>query len=398
MLTDTAIRALKPAEKPFRRSDSGGLLIQVEPGGAKLWRMTYSLHGKQKMLSGGAYPKVSLAAARRFRDTIREQLDNGQDPSALRKAAKVQAVGDSFEVVAREWHTARQTQWAPKYSALILSRLVDDIFPAIGAIPIGDIDNPTMLAAIRAIEKRGAVDTAHRVKNYCSEIFRYAIADNKASRDPAHDIGAAMKSRPPQKNYARLKPIEMPEFYRRLRASDCDIATKHALEWTILTMVRSSETRFAQWSEIEGDVWRIPAERMKMATEHIVPLSTQAQALLFEIKKRAGTSKWLFPVGYAHRHEVISANRMSDWMRDNGYEGKAVPHGFRSLASTVLNESRLWGADVIERQLAHLTGNAVRRAYNSAEYLPERFRMLQWYGDLVDQWRGTDDEFAALMG
>ena len=292
MLTDLAIKSLKAGPKAQKRADSGGLFILVQTSGARHWRLAYRFQGKQKLLSLGAYPEVSLADARRRRDDAKRLLATGTDPSELRKREKrtaQAASGNTFEAIGRNWLAAREPSWAPRYAALVRGRLEADIFPVLGTKPIGEIDPPTLLAALRAIERRGSVEMAHRVKNHCSEIFRFAIAEERCASDPARDLSAAMARTPPVRHRAKVEARDLPAFYEKLNRDQGERLSHLALRWTILTMVRSQETRFAEWDEIEGlgtidPIWRIPAGRMKMRTEHIVPLPPQAIALLAEIR------------------------------------------------------------------------------------------------------------------
>lgn len=399
MLTDVAIRAMKPADKPYKKADSGGLFILVQPNGKKLWRLAYRFHGKQKLLSGGAYPIVGLSEARKWRNIAKAQLSDGIDPSMARRddrrAAKA-AADNTFQTLGRAWIESRRPSWSPKYAGQIEARLEADLFPALGASPITKIDPPMLLDALRKIERRSAIEMAHRVRNYCSEIFRYAIAEEKCLSDPSRDIKAAMKQPPPVKHRAKIGAAELPTFFDRLNRDEGERLSHLALRWTIMTMVRTQETRFAVWSEFEGlngpePLWRIPAERMKMRSEHLVPLPRQAVALLQEIRElnvyaTAGNQrlgKCMFPVG-GSKTGTISENRMLDIMYRMGYRGKATVHGFRGLASTVLNESGRFQPDWIEAQLAHAP-RGVRAAYNSAKYLTHRREMLQWWADFLDQ-------------
>lgn len=398
MLTDTAIRALKPAEKPLKKADGGGLFILVQPKGQKHWRLAYRYAGKQKLLSGGPYPTVGLADARRWRDTARAVLAAGRDPSEVRKAEKraaLTASEKSFEVVAETWLQARDCSWTPRYAGVVRRRLEEDIFPAIGKLAVDAIDPPTLLAAIRKIERRGSIEMAHRVKNHCSEIFRFAIAEEKCRSDPSRDIGTAMKRPAPVRHRAKVGARELPSFFAKLNVDEGERMSHLALRWTMLTMVRTQETRFAEWSEIEGldtkePMWRIPAARMKMRSEHLVPLAPQAVALLEEIAdanpyRKVGNERlgrFLFPVA-SSKTGTISENRMLDIMYRIGLRGKATVHGFRGLASTVLNESGRFEPDWIEVQLAHVQ-RGVRAAYNSARYLAHRRAMLIWWADYLE--------------
>jgi integrase len=398
MLTDAAIRGLKAKDKPLKKADGGGLFILVQPKGQKHWRLAYRHNGKQKLLSGGAYPAVSLADARKWRDAAKAELATGRDPSQVRKEEKRAAraiTENAFQTVAEAWLQSRSCAWSPRYARIVRTRLEEDIFPIIGQMAIGEIEPPTLLNAIRQIERRGSVEMAHRVKNHCGEIFRFGIAEEKCRRDPSRDISAAMTRPAPVKHRAKVEAKDLPAFFAKLNGDQGERMSHLALRWTMLTMVRTQETRFAEWREIEGldtdePVWRIPASRMKMRSEHLVPLSPQAIALLAEIAdanpyRKAGNErlgKFLFPVA-SSKTGTISENRMLDIMYRIGLRGKATVHGFRGLASTVLNESGLFEPDWIEIQLAHVQ-RGVRAAYNSARYLQHRRQMLAWWADYLD--------------
>jgi len=399
MLTDVEIKALAANGRPLKRADGGGLFLLVERNGSKHWRLSYRFAGKQKTLSGGRYPLVKLAAARRWREEAKAQLAAGIDPSEIRKQAKREAraaVTNNFEAVAKRWMAANACAWSPRYARVIKTRLEADIFPDVGALDIAAIDSATVLKAFRKIEDRGSIDMAHRVRNYCSEIFRFGIADEKCAHDPTRDIAPAMRRPPPVQHRAKVDARDLPGFFVKLSRDEGERMSHLALRWTILTMVRTQETRFAEWSEFEGlagsePIWRIPPARMKMRTEHIVPLPRQAITLLDEIRDinpylRAGNERlgrYLFPVATS-RTGTISENRMLDIMYRIGLRGKATVHGFRGLASTVLNESGEFSSDWIEMQLAHIP-RGVRAAYNSARYLSHRRRMMQWWADYLDE-------------
>lgn len=411
MLTDVLLRSLKGGPKVQKKADGGGLFIMVQPSGKKLWRLAYRYGGKQKLLSGGSYPAVSLAEARKWRDGAKAQLAAGHDPSVVRQEERREsraAAENTFETVARSWLASREPSWAPRYAALVRGRLEADIFPEIGGLNVAAIDPPLLLRAIRKIEQRSAVEMAHRVKNHCSEIFRFAIAEEKCGSDPSRDLSAAMKRPAPVRHRAKVEAKDLPAFFTKLRADEGERMSHLALRWTMLTMVRTQETRFASWNEFDGldgaePLWRIPAARMKMRSEHLVPLPPQALELLTEIRAinvfaRAGNKRLgslLFPVA-SSKSGVISENRMLDIMYRIGLRGKATVHGFRGLASTVLNESGLFEPDWIEMQLAH-TPRGVRAAYNSARYLAHRRKMLEWWADYLDaaEKRGLGEHSAA---
>lgn len=399
MLTDTGIRGLRPEAKPIKRSDGGGLFIEVKPDGGKHWRLAYRFAGKQKLLSGGPYPIVKLADARKWRDEAKAQLIAGRDPSVVRQAekrARAAAAENAFEKVANEWLQSRACAWSPRYARITRTRLEQDIFPQLGHIPLAEIDPPMILAALRKIEARGSIEMAHRIRNHVGEVFRFGIATDRCRSDPSRDIAAAMMRPPPVKHRAKVEARDLPDFFAKLARDEGERMSHLALRWTILTMVRSQETRFAEWTEFEGlesanPIWRIPPERMKMRSEHIVPLPSQAVALLKEIAainvfRTAGNERlgrFLFPVATSHSG-VISENRMLDIMYRMGLRGKATVHGFRGLASTVLNESGQFEPDWIEMQLAHVA-RGVRAAYNSARYLTHRRTMMQWWADYLDE-------------
>jgi integrase len=402
MLTDIALRNLKPAPKPYKRSDGGGLFIVVQPNGRKYWGIACRVTGKQKFLSGGSYPEVGLREARDWREAIKAQLVLDMEPTAQPKArteARTRTTArppdDSFEAVAREWYDTRILGWTPRYAGVLMRRMEADIFPVIGREPIASITPRQMLEALRAIERRGSIEMAHRVKNHCSEVFRYAIPDGRCPSDPCRDLAPAMAKPKPVQHRAKVAIKDLPDFFVKLNADHGERMSHLALRWTILTMVRTQETRFAEWSEFEGldtdePLWRIPPGRMKMRSEHLVPLPPQAVALLEEIRGAniylaAGNMKfgrYLFPV-VGSKTSTISENRMLDIMYRIGLRGKATVHGFRGLASTVLNESGLFEPDWIEHQLAH-TPRGVRAAYNSARYLSHRRKMMHWWADYLD--------------
>ena len=384
-LTDAKIRALKPAVKPYKRSDGLGLILQVNPVGSKLWRLAYRFDGKQKVLSGGSYPGMGLAAARAWRDEAKEQLAAGVDPSEQRRKSKREAAiaaAKDFASVARDWHESRKARWSERYAWITLRRLEADIFPSIGKMTISKIEPADILAAIRKIEKRGSIDMARRLNNHVGEVFRYAVALGIAPRDPSRDIMAALKIRPPVKHRASLAAAELPSFFAKLGAEALEPLTRYALLLTVFTLVRTNETRFAVWSEFEGldgeePLWRIPAARMKMRSPHLVPLAPRVVAMLKELRALGFNGPFVFP---GVRKGVISENTMLYALYRLGYHGKATVHGFRGTGSTILNESGLFDPDWIERQLAHDERNKVRAAYNAAQYLPQRRRMMEWWG------------------
>jgi len=393
-LTDTAIRSAKPQTKAVKLFDGGGLYVEVNPAGGKWWRWKYRFGGKEKRLSLGVYPDVSLKAAREKRDAARQQLAAGIDPGQARRAEKLaQAGAESFEAIAREWHAKFSPGWVASHGDRILKRLEKDLFPWIGKRPIAEIKAPELLAVLRRIESRGALETAHRAMQNCGQVFRYAVATGRAERDPTGDLRGALPA-PKEKHHASIiDQKRIGELLRAIDAYEGFFATKCALRLAPLVFVRPGELRKAQWPEIDLDKaeWRIPAERMKMREQHIVPLSQQAVAILRELEpltNRAMPSKpdaprYIFP-GAQSRERPMSENAVLAALRRMGYtKDEMTGHGFRSMASTLLHEQG-WNHQVIERQLAHAERNAVSAAYNFAEHLPERRKMMQAWADHLD--------------
>ncbi len=382
-LTDAGCKNAKPEAAPKKMSDGGGLYLYVPINGSKLWRMNYRFEGKQKTLSFGAYPTVGLKDAREKRDAAKRALAAGRDP-ALPDAIE----GATFEQIAREWHSNNAASWVPAHAARVLSRLQADVFPEIGAAAVASITPAQVLDTLRKVEARGVRDTTRRLRQSISAIFRFAVATGRAPRDPAADIRDALKTKPKTRHMAALKPDEVGAFFLKLRDYVGEPVTTAAMEFCMKTMARTNEVRFARWDEIDGDVWRIPGERMKMQKDHMVPLTASVIAIL---KTLDHSSPWLFP---GPMGKPISENTMIYACYRMGFRSRVTMHGMRSLASTVLNESGLWTPDAIERQLAHSPKNEVRAAYNAALYWPERCRMMQWWSDWLDERK----DMALLLG
>ena len=387
-LTDIAIKGAKPGSGIKKLSDGNGLNLLIHPNGSKYWAYRYRYLGKEKSLSLGVYPEVTLAEARVKASEARKLLSGGQDPSEARKTLKRQAIvsaENSFEVVAREWIAAKSPAWTPRYAGFMAKRLENDLFPKLGGRPITGITAPELLSVLRVIENRGASELANRALQFCGQIFMYGIATGRAERNPANDIKGALKTHV-KKHFAHLKAVELPEFLAKLKAYDGHPQTKLAVTLLMLTFVRTTELRGATWNEIDLDKaeWHITAERMKMRRSHIVPLSRQAVAAFKELQRLNGQWKYVFP----NQHKPIkhmSENAVLYALYRMGYHDRTTGHGFRHTASTILNESGLFTGDAIERQLAHVQGNKVRGAYNHAEYLPERRKMMQWWADYIDK-------------
>jgi integrase len=390
-LTDTRIRNAKPSTKAYKLSDGGGMYLLVKSDGGRYWRMDYRFVGKRRTLAFGVYPIVTLSEARERRQDARRLLVENIDPSTAKKAAKKAnkvAAATMFEAVAREWLADQRHRLAPRYWALLLARLEADIFPQIGSRPIVEIDAPELLEALRKVQKRGAVETARRLRQICGQVFRYAVASGVAKHDPSADLRGALKSPGRPRGHKGIPGAQLPHFLKALDAYDGDVRTRLALKLMVLTFARTTELRAARWSEFEnlvGDepLWRIPVERMKMKQEHLVPLAPQAVAILRELQAvpGSGSSAFLFPS--PSREGCMSNNTMLYAMYRMGYHGRATVHGFRAMASTALNEMG-FRPDVIERQLAHQEKNAVRAAYNRAEYFTERRAMMKHWADYLD--------------
>lgn len=386
-LSDKAIRQAKPKSKPYKLADGGGLFLLIQPSGSKWWRYKYRFGGKEKLLALGSYPETALMEARKRHLEAREALGRGVDPGEVKRDAKrVAAVkaGNHFEAVAREWLGQNSHQWSPLYAVDVQRRLENHVFPRLGHRLLVEITTPEILDVLRVIEKSGALDMAHRMTQVCGQVYRYAIITGRAERNPVTDLRGALKA-PVRKHHAYIKATELPEFLEKLESYEGHPETKLALRFLMLTFVRTIELRGAEWQEIDlkKAEWRIPADRMKMKEEHIVPLSSQAVAVLEQLKKHTGNRQYLFP-NQQKPSGFISENTILFALYRMGYHSRATGHGFRSTASTILNENGFL-PDVIERQLAHGERNKVRAAYNHAQYLPERRKMMQWWADFIDQ-------------
>lgn len=397
-LTDLAIRSAKPKDKPYKMADGGNLFLLVQPNGSKWWRYAYRFGGKQKLLALGAYPETSLAEAREKHTIARKQLSNNIDPNEAKKEAKRNVLlnmENNFEAVAREWHAQKCAVLEPRYAGFIWKRLEADIFPKLGSRPIRDITAPELLGVIRLIEKRGAIEVAHRAMKACGQIFMFGIATGRADRNPAADLQGALKTMK-KENFAHLKEDELPEFLQKLEAYKGMRQNQLAVKLLMLTAVRTKELRGALWSEIDFDKaeWRIPAERMKMRRPHIVPLSEQSITILKELKLMNGNWKFVFPNPYKPV-KSMSENGVLNVIYRMGYRGRTTGHGFRHTFSTILNEQN-FNADHIERQLAHVETNKVRGVYNHAEYMPERRKMMQHWANHLDHLREKSGQVISM--
>lgn len=386
-LTDAACRTAKPRDRAYKISDAEGLYLMVTPKGSRLWRMNYRFEGRQKTLSFGAYPAIMLAEARERRLLARRVLAQGFDPAVHKEVPTETAVGPTFEDVARDWHAARALSLTRQYGKLVLRRLEADLFPEIGHLPVDEVTAPVLLEALRKVEIRGSLTVARRLREYAGQIFRFAIASGKAERDPAADLRDALKTPPKPKHHASLKAGDIPEFFLRLSRYEGE-QVRLAIELVMHTFVRTTELRAARKSEFVDTTWRIPAERMKMSRDHIVPLTRRSRTLVDRLMELAGDSEWLLP---GVKGKPISQNTLLYALYRMGYHSRLTTHGFRGTASTILNESGLFEQDWIERQLAHVPGNAVRAAYNAAQYMADRRRMMEWWSAYLEERRRNAD-------
>lgn len=388
-LTDTACKNAKPKPdgKPAKYADEKGMYLLVNQTG-KYWRLDYRYANKRKTLAIGVYPTVTLKDAREKRDEARRLLAEDIDPGEHRKvtkASKALQAENSFEAVAREWFTKFKPTWTDGHAERIIRRLERDIFPWLGSRPIADIEAPELLTNLQRIERRGAIETAHRAMQNTSQIFRYAIATGRAKYNPAADLTGALAPTIKTSFPTITDPTKIAELLRAIDGYQGTLATQCALKLAPLVFVRPGELRQAEWGEVdlENALWIIPAARMKMREKHVVPLSRQAVAILSELKPLTGNGRYVFP-GARSNGRPMSENTVNAALRRLGYDKDTMTgHGFRHMASTLLNEQG-WNRDAIERQMAHAERNSIRATYNYAEYLPERNKMMQAWADYLD--------------
>ena len=381
-LSALAVKQAKPKEKTYKLSDGKGLNLEVRPNGSKYWRLAYRYQQKQKTLALGVFPVVSLAEARELTLAAKKLLHQNLDPSVHKRRQKIETSEHMFKLIAEQWHKKESGRWSKDHSDNVWRSLKVDAFPHIGDMPIKDIRTPDVLSIIRKIESRGALDVASRVKQRIRSVLRYAIQIGILEFNVADALDGVIQTRKPKHRKA-LKLDELPSFLNALDSYPGYTITGYALQLIVHTFVRPGELRSAEWKDIDMEkaIWRIPAEKMKMKEEHIVPLSTQVLSLLEEIKKITGRFNLVFP-GSHDSKKTMSENTLTYAIRKRlGYD--ATAHGFRTTASTTLNESG-FRVDVIERQLAHGDRNKIRAAYNRSQYLAERTEMMQWYSDYLD--------------
>ena len=400
-LTALQVRNLKPATRTYRKPDGKGLYLSVTPQNKKSWIYRYKIKGNESLFTIGHYPDMALSEARHQRKQARGLVKQGINPSHKRKEeqkikaeqaiskteleAKKQPAKNSFQNIALEWIGQQSERWSISHTNHVQATLEKDVFPYMGAMPVDGIKPPQVLEVIRAVEQRGALEIARKVLQRMNAVFRYAVQTGQCTFNPAAEMTGVIKTRRRQHMNA-LKQGDLPEFFERLHAADIFAGTKLAILFTLLTAARTSETRLATWEEIdlEGALWRIPAERMKMSTPHNVPLSSQTVAILKRAARLFGTRGYLFPSPRA-ASKPMSNNTMLFALYRAGYHGRATMHGFRATFSTIANENGFSG-DVIEKALAHEQRNQVRAAYHRSEYTEQRSELAQWYGDLMQRY------------
>lgn len=395
-LTDVKVRNAKAGERQVKLSDSGGMFLLVTPAGGKWWRLKYRFGGKEKMLAMGTYPDVSLSEARVRRDEARKLLANGIDPGEAKKAKKAagkEAGADSFEVVAREWHSRFAPTWSDSHAFWVLRRLEQYVFPDIGARPIGELKAPDVLKVLRRIEAV-ALETAHRVKFVCGQVFRYAVGTGRAERDPTSDLKGILPPRSQKHHAAITDPKEVAGLLRAIDGFTGTFVVKSALLLAPLVFLRPGELRQAEWSEFDLDSaeWNLPIERLKLkkrikedraGEKHLIPLSTQAVTILNDLQGLTGRSRYVFPSArsFARPMSNMAVNAALARM---GYGDEMTGHGFRAMARTILDEVLQIRIDFIEHQLAHAVKDPNGRAYNRTAHLAERQKMMQTWADYLD--------------
>ncbi|MCD7100064.1 integrase arm-type DNA-binding domain-containing protein [Stenotrophomonas sp. MMGLT7] len=399
-LTETLIRKTRPLTKPLKLSDGGGLHLLVNVNGGRWWRFRYRIGGKEKMLSLGVYPDVPLKLARQRRDDARRLVSQGVDPSMERRAQKASRhQGASFEAVAREWHCQKSARWSAGYASSLSKWFEKDVFPLIGQLPVEEVTAQQLLALLRAVEARAAVSTAHRIGQLCGQVFRYAIATGRAKSDPSRDLRGALRPVRVSHRAAITEPERVGGLLRAIDTYPGQFVTRCALQLACLLFVRPGELRKAEWKEFDflRSQWRIPAWRMKMRTQHTVPLSRQALQVLMALRPLTGDGRYVFP-SIRSRLRPMSESTLNAALRRLDYEKEDMTsHGFRAMASTLLHEQG-WSSDVIERQLAHIERNKIKAAYNHAGYLGERNRMMQEWADYLDWLRRAQKNAAPYTG
>jgi integrase len=390
-LTDTEIRGAKPSDKAYRMKDDYGLYLDIRPTGKKVWRMRYWMNGKENIFTFGEYPLISLKEARVKRDEARKMIAGGADPAVLRDIEKTQGSAPVFADIALEFMEKKQKESSSEKSRYALEmRIRKYILPFLGNIPPDEVTAPLILNVLRRLEGRGTLETAHRVHQIIGQIFRYGVAAGRTARDPSGDLRGALRAIQGGHFASITDPKVLGGLLRAIDGYTGSTAVKTALRVSAYTFLRPGELRHGEWTELavneDKQEWRIPAEKMKMKRQHIVPLSSQCVLLLEKMRGISGHGIYIFPSARTRSgSRPLSDNALVAALRSMGYSGEEMTaHGFRHTASTLLNESGMWSGDAIERQLAHADRNKIRAVYNAAEYLPERRRMMQWWADYLD--------------
>lgn len=388
-LNDQKCKNAKPKDKPYKLFDGGGMYLEVMPSGGKLWRLKYRFGGKEKRLSFGAYPVISLKDARIKRDDAKLILENDNDPAVVKQEEKILkqvTSANTFESIAREWLEKRKGEIEDKTLDNVRRRLELNLFPQIGKLPIKSVNAPVLLNALKEVEARGVIDTTRRVRQAAGQIFRFAIASGRADYNPSQDIAEALKTKEVE-NFKSMPLHELPEFLRKINRNDARLfrQTCLALRLMVLTFTRKKELSHAEWREfdLEKKMWIIPPERMKMKKEHYVPLSAQALEILQELKEMKGSREYVFPSLHKPR-QPMHEDTILRALYKLGHKGTATIHGFRALAMTTIMEELGYRYEVPNLQLAHSKGDAIRKAYDRTEFMPERTKMMQQWADYVD--------------
>jgi len=380
------VESAKPKDKAYKLADGGGLYLLVNPNGSRYWRLKYRIAGKEKLLALGVYPAVTLAAARLKRDEAKKCLADGLDPTSSKpqkNPPQQPAITDTFEQLAWEWHDSRQSKWSENYAREIINALSRDVFPWLGGRAIKEIEPLELLAVLKRIEDRGAIEQAKKVRQRCREIWNYAIVTGRAIHNPAAVLIGAMNGHTAE-HFPFLQAGELPAFFAVLESVESSRQVVLALKLIMLVALRPKELREAVWAEIDFDnaLWEIPKERMKKRRPHLIPLSRQAIAILQELKALAGHNPFVFP-GRNDPRQPMSEGAINQLIKRMGYRGRATGHGFRHTLSTVLHEQG-YNTAWIETQLAHVDKNSIRGTYNHAQYLEGRREMMQWYADYLE--------------
>lgn len=387
-LSDKKVREAKILTKKYKLYDGNGLHILISPSGSKLWRFKYQFAGKEKLMSFGMFPILTLQEARDKQFEARRLLLAGIDPNARKQEEQKairQAAANTFEAIALEWHDTNSPRWEAKTAKMILRRMQNHLFPKFGHKPIDSFKPLDILEVLKKIEEEKKHETVHRLLNYTQNVFRYAVITGRVVNNPSRELNAAIKAKQTQ-HFPTIEPHQLKAFLKAFSEADSALQAKLALKLQLLTFLRTNELRQLKWEYIDTELrqLRIPASIMKMKRAHIVPLSEQALDVISELKSLNSTSEYLFPNIPGKKCPYMSENTVNNVIVRMGYKGRIVAHGFRSLASTILNENG-FNSDAIERQLAHQEPNKVRAAYNFAEYLPERVQMMQWWGNLIKE-------------